>query len=73
MAWRKASAALTHPADTDPAHFPLRVVILEAQWQNHPGGGVMGEGLGNVHKGDSVMAFTFTAPLCVGRLSAVER
>jgi hypothetical protein len=72
MAWRKASAAATHPADTDPAHFPLKVVILEAQWQNHPGGGFMGEGLGNLQNGDSVVAFTFNAPRCAGRLSAVD-
>jgi hypothetical protein len=70
MAWRKASAAMTHPADTDPAHFPLKVWLLEALWQNHRGGGVMGEGRGNVHNGDSVMAFSFTAPRCVGTLSA---
>jgi len=69
VGWRKAAEAMTHPADTDPAHFPVRVSIMEAQWQNHAGGGVMGEGRGNVLKADSGMAFTFNAPRCVAVLS----
>ena len=71
IAWREAFATMTHPPDTDPTHFPLRVSILEVQWQKHPGGGSMGEGRGNVRSGDSIMAFNFTAPRCADTLSVV--
>lgn len=71
MAWREAFATMTHPPDTDLTHFPLRVSILEAQWQKHPGGGSMGNGRGNVRNGDSVMAYSFVAPRCAGTLNVV--
>ena len=50
---RKTLAQEIRPTDTDPAHYPLLVTILEAQWQaGHPEvGGVTGKGRGNIRNG----------------------
>jgi hypothetical protein len=56
-----------HPTDTDPAHYPLKVILLEATWQNGPvTGAVSGSGRGNV-RAASTTAFDFSA-MCPGRL-----
>lgn len=40
---------LTHPSDTDLAHFPLRFMLLESNWSpNQYIGGVTGSGRGNL-------------------------
>jgi hypothetical protein len=49
-----------HPTDTDPAHYPLKVVIFDSEWQKATFG-FSGSGRGNIHDGDRVNAVLFSA------------
>lgn len=73
--WNKAVldrhmlAEHNHPTDTDPAHYPLLVTILDVQWQDNPlSGGVIGTGRGNMHNGAGTIAYDFAA-LCPVRFN----
>jgi hypothetical protein len=63
VAARNLLSSERNPADTEPAHFPLAVTILESKWQKGQLGGSVGTGRGNIHNGDSIEAFDFSA-LC---------
>jgi hypothetical protein len=63
LAARNLLSAERNPTDTDPATFPLAVTILESKWQKGQVGGSVGTGRGNIHNGDSIEAFDFSA-LC---------
>ncbi len=60
---RKVLSEEAHPSDTDPAHYPLHVIIMEAQWEKNAGGGMLGGGRGDVRLGDAQWAIEFRA-LC---------
>jgi hypothetical protein len=56
----QAQEALNHPADTNPADFPLRVALVQSQWQRNAVA-VAGSGSGNVKDGDKVNGFDWSA------------
>jgi hypothetical protein len=53
--------------DADPAHYPLRVLILAANWEEQPYG-FSGRGRGNVYAGDQANGIDFNA-ICPTRLA----
>src|SRR6266702_220273 len=67
VAARQILSSAKNPSDTDPAHFPLGVAILESKWQRGQAGGAIGTGRGNIRNGDSFEAFEFSA-LCFSEL-----
>jgi hypothetical protein len=62
---RKRGEEDLHPSDTDPAHYPLKVTILSADWQQ-ANFGSSGYGKGNVRDGDHIEGFNFAAT-CAAR------
>src|SRR5207249_10909666 len=49
-----------HPSDTDSAHYPLSITLLQVDWRDGAAGGVIGSGRGNV-RGSSIASFDFSA------------
>jgi hypothetical protein len=68
IAARKSLSIAENPPDTDPAHFPLRMSVLESKWEHGQVGGMVGIGRGNLRNGESVEAFDFSS-LCPSELS----